>query len=692
MCFVKVRTVLPLLLLLMLSALTPFPSFAQDISSSRETSSGDTLSQSMISEKAYRPSVSGQVISGERLSRGVTISDALREFSGVQIKDYGGVGGLKTINVRSLGSEHTAVFIDGLPVDNAQNMQVDLGRFDPWNYDEAHLRSALSPSPTPTARSYGSASSLYLESAEPSIPQGRNSSLKLRLRGGSFALFEPSLKWDTKVGSRSIISTSLSFTTTNGKYRFHESRYQTYEDGSVRGYDTVMVRSNGDLTSLKTQVSLFTPIGEGRLKATGYFYTSGRGLPGPVVRRPVGSITTKDRQEDRNIFLQGTYDVSPKEWMTLSIRGKLSRDYLRYHTNPEEDPQAMPVDNSFHQSSAYASASVLLRPSFLPFIVNSALDIQWDMLDSDMAGFVYPRRLSLWGALSLKKDAPKWGASLSGQYACSSDSFSKGSEAGGFSKEGSRRGCFSPMLTLRYSPLGDSPSEDPLLFEAFAKRTFRMPSFNDLYYTMLGNSSLEPEKAWQFDFGGKWTVKRERISTSVKADVYYNIVSNKIVALPTYSQFRWSMYNIGLVHVTGFEASALSSFKIGKGDLDVTLRYTFQDARDRTDPSASSYGGQIPYIPKHAVSGVVSYEIGPWKASISTLWDSKRWSSSVNRQEYELDSFLLMDADISRSFKVAGGLLRSRLSIGNILGARYEIVSGYPMPLQSAIASLEYSF
>ncbi len=58
-----------------------------------------------------------------------SVADLLRRFTGVQVKDYGGVGGLKTINVRSLGSEHVGVFLDGVQIDNAQNMQVDLGRF-----------------------------------------------------------------------------------------------------------------------------------------------------------------------------------------------------------------------------------------------------------------------------------------------------------------------------------------------------------------------------------------------------------------------------------------------------------------------------------------------------------------------------------------------------------------------------------
>ena len=55
----------------------------------------------------------------------VTLLDLFRE----NVAKYPGVGGLKTVNVRSLGSEHVGIFLDGVQVDNAQNMQVDLGRF-----------------------------------------------------------------------------------------------------------------------------------------------------------------------------------------------------------------------------------------------------------------------------------------------------------------------------------------------------------------------------------------------------------------------------------------------------------------------------------------------------------------------------------------------------------------------------------
>ena len=65
-------------------------------------------------------------LSGERLQRlnSHNVADALRYFSGIQIKDYGGVGGLKTVNIRSMGTNHVGVFYDGIELGNAQNLSL----------------------------------------------------------------------------------------------------------------------------------------------------------------------------------------------------------------------------------------------------------------------------------------------------------------------------------------------------------------------------------------------------------------------------------------------------------------------------------------------------------------------------------------------------------------------------------------
>ncbi len=53
-------------------------------------------------------------------------------------------------------------------------------------------------------------------------------------------------------------------------------------------------------------------------------------------------------------------------------------------------------------------------------------------------------------------------------------------------------GCF-----FSYKPF----EHQALYLNGFFKRIFRMPTFNDLYYTEIGNANLKPEKTYQYDLG-----------------------------------------------------------------------------------------------------------------------------------------------------------------------------------------------
>ena len=95
-----------------------------------ETSDSTVTLNTLEVVATSKPLATVQSLSGSELQAlsSTSIADALKYFAGVQIKDYGGLGGLKTINVRSLGSQHVGVYIDGIRITNAQNGTVDLGK------------------------------------------------------------------------------------------------------------------------------------------------------------------------------------------------------------------------------------------------------------------------------------------------------------------------------------------------------------------------------------------------------------------------------------------------------------------------------------------------------------------------------------------------------------------------------------
>ena len=100
------------------------------------------LSEAVVSAKLKnREVMAPQTLSGEALKRmsNLSVADALRYFSGLQLKDYGGIGGIKTVNIRSMGTHHLGIAYDGVALGNAQNGQIDLGQFSLDNVEEVAL-------------------------------------------------------------------------------------------------------------------------------------------------------------------------------------------------------------------------------------------------------------------------------------------------------------------------------------------------------------------------------------------------------------------------------------------------------------------------------------------------------------------------------------------------------------------------
>ena len=657
----------------------------------RAQSLSDTLEikESLVSAFRINNTLASQHILSDKIQAAPNLADAIRLFSGIQIKDYGGVGGLKTINVRSLGSEHTTVMIDGIPVENAQNMQVDLGRFNTYSFSRIELSSNPYSGNIRSAREMGSGSSLNLSTDYADL-YGKTDSFTVRLHGGAFGTFAPSASWRHH-GKNYGMTLNASLGTAHGRYRFHETKYISTPAGTA-GYDTVMTRQNCDLTSVTLDWNLLASA-SGRLKVKGYFFGSGRGLPGAVVRRPQDAILCKDRQDDRNAFLQASYEPYGLP-LQVKIQGKVGYDYLWYRTDPKRDPQALPIDNHFRQTSAYLSAAAggnIMQD----FNYKIAADILYNYLDSDMAGFSYPNRITTWLAAGTDFRIGAINGDATVVYELARDWFRQGSDAGGWAVANATRDKVSPSFNLRWVPF-----LNVLSFAGYARRTYRLPSFNDLYYTAVGNSSLVPETADQLGLKGLFQYRFSRtMLTELEVEGYHNELKDKIVAIPTNSLFRWSMYNIGRVKVNGVEVKyGLSYDKDGflsdpKMDgFDIVFKYTWQRALDYSNPGAITYKSQIPYTPIHSASVSASAVRKGWRIDMNAITATKRWYNSTNLPEYELDPYMTIDVWMSKIIPVRNGDLTLRLSLNNILNEQYEIVTRYPMPGFNALGTIEYSF
>lgn len=620
--------------------------------------------------------IPAQIMGGEELQRlnSLSVADALRFFSGVQLKDYGGVGGIKTINIRSMGTNHVGVFYDGIELANAQNGQVDLGMYSLDNMQTISLYNGQKSQIFQTAKEFASAGSVYLQSRVPEFEEGKTYNMKAKLKMGSFDLVNPSLLMELKISDHVSASFSGEWLSSSGKYKFR------YRRKAVRGdelmYDTTAVRQNGDIRATRMEGALFGQIKGGDWMLKAYNYTSERGVPGAIVNNV---WRRGERISDNNSFFQGYI----QKRLTPKYQTKLSAKYSYFLTKyVNKDTTVMMIDNVYRQKEFYLSTQHQYDITNF-WKVSGAYDFQWNNMDADMYGFVHPTR---WNHMLSLATSLAWGGFKM-----------QGSVVYNYVHDVTRdvespadKNTWMPAVFLYYKPF----AEVGFSLRAFYKKSFRMPTFNDLYYAEMGNSKLNPEYTTQYDIGFAYYSKRMKgllYEWAVQVDGYRNFVSDKIVAYPKGAQFRWTMLNLGKVHINGLDAKMSATFRpVRKLYFTTRLQYTYQQAIDVTNPADTYYRDQIPYIPWHSGSAVVQMDYGTWGLNYSFIYTGERYNQQENIIYNHTQPWYTHDLSVQKSFCWRNYQAKVALEVNNLLSQDYDVILNYPMPKRNYRVTLTF--
>ena len=617
-----------------------------------------------------------QRLKGAELERlnSLSVADALRYFSGVQLKDYGGVGGIKTINVRSMGSQHTAVYYNGVQLGNAQNGQVDLGRFSLDNMEEIQLFNGQKSDIFQSAREFGAAGNVYLTTRKPYFKPGERAHVHGKMRFGSFGLANPNVGFDVKLTEAMSLTFDAEYVYSNGKYPF---RYRRVLPNGETAYDTTAVRQNGDVNAVRAELGIhhyYRTTGFWRVHA--YNYYSERGVPGAIVNNV---WRNGERLWDRNTFVQAQWQ---DEWFgrwSTRLLAKYANDYTHYKNN---DERLLPADNEYTQQEVYLSlANKVQIFNFWDFSV--AYDFQFNDLHrynllSDTVP-EYFKRYSHW---------------LSAATAFNIKEYLRIQASVLMTAVDNNKPRVTPGLFFSFRPY---PVID-LSLNVFYKQSYRYPTFNDLYYTDLGNASLRPELARQHSIEVAYRKATKMYDIAVTASYYYNRVTDKIIAYPKGQQFRWTMLNLGEVKIHGMDAKADMSFNLPlRFVLRGRLNYTYQKAIDVTNPNDTYYCHQIPYMPWHSGSVVVGLD---WQSkrgdhyglNYSFIYVGERYCQQENIIYNYVQPWYTHDMSIYGEWGIKRWWLKANLEINNMLGQDYEVIQNYPMPKQNVRCTLAVKY
>lgn len=253
---------------------------------------------------ARRQLATVQELSGPALQAlsSTSIADALKYFAGAQIKDYGGLGGLKTVNVRSLGAQHVGVFIDGVRISNAQNGTVDLGKYSLSTLESVSLYNANKLDFCQSPSEYSSGATVYMRTRRPVCD-----SITALAGMGSFGTWRgrATAEFARRGWSGFVDGEYLS---TRGDYPFrYKSEYE----------DTVGRRRNSDIRYTRAEAALFKKGFSSHL----YAYISERGCPGEsCAASPTSSPTSAGSGTPTSSPRQATNMISTRATASKSMR------------------------------------------------------------------------------------------------------------------------------------------------------------------------------------------------------------------------------------------------------------------------------------------------------------------------------------------------------------------------------------
>lgn len=208
-------------------------------------------------------------------------------------------------------------------------------------------------------------------------------------------------------------------------------------------------------------------------------------------------------------------------------------------------------------------------------------------------------------------------------------------------------------------------------------RSFRIPTFNDLYWSGSGNEDLDPELADQVELGQEFIIK----DFNFQLNVYYIDIQDLLIWTPEGN--KWMPKNIGNVNNYGFELFGNWKKNWGKNNFIINASYAYTNSEDQAT------GKQLIYVPFHKANANASYSYKKITATYQFLFNGEVFTPSQKFnivEEYTVSNFGL-DYNFGNKNKFQIGLQAL-----NILNESYQSVSLRPMPGRNYALNLNFKF
>ncbi len=555
------------------------------------------------------------------------VAELLATSPGVAVTEHGGPGQAATVSIRGSGAEHVKVLLDGLPLNTAAGGAVDLSSIPAaWISRIEIVRGT-------EGVHHGSGALGGVVNVV--TPRASAAGTSAAVTAGSLDTWRAEAQAGAGGERWGLLGTATGVTT-SGRFRFEHDQTPALSTDPVQ----VQTRTNAESRVAGALVKGFALAGGGRLDALAQLTAGDRGLPGSPYHP-----TADDWQRDARGVAALRFRRTAGERLALSAGAWARIDRLDARL---ADLGGLPT----RQRGAAGAASASAEWSVERLALSAGAEAGGERLDA--AGVGGRSRATVAAILTGETTA------LGGRL-----------RAGpGVRLE--RTGAYSGVS----AKLGGSLAlAGPLSLRASAGRTYRVPSFAELYLqqgVVAPNPDLRPEVGLGGDAALVAEGRLGMVSLGTFATLYRDLVVYQSVSFR-----RLAPVNADRAIMRGFEVEAAAAPLFRVAGLTGGLSYTFTDSENlRGVPDV--VGKDVTRHPRHRLYGRLGIGGAAAGAHAEVQW--------VSRQFVDLRN----EGVIPASFTLGAGgsvrVLRSpdvhlALELRNLLDDRsLQDSYGYPLP------------
>ena len=610
----------------------------------------------------------------------LTIGEVLNAAAGMDIKDYG-TAGVTSISTRGIPANGTLVLINGQPINAITNGIADLSVIDIHTIQRIEIVK-------------GPVSSIYGPNALGGVVNiiTTRSSTKPE---GEFGFLPSTTSFRAPFRATDLF---LKLAWPLSKTQFNMAGAYTNDGGD---------RSNSDLSKYHLTGAIAHNSRRFSIRSSILYDNKEYGVPGPLPfiddTHPVplfGDSTATslfDRQDDCTFLGNISMDLRISDNISHYAKLFANRQRTRFHTvyaGIMGDTVTEDYDYLVHKLGV--NTLIKLRTGVLDYALG--LDATYDTLHTGVTSTVLNDTnwqassygFGSWGELAMHvNDRVTWNASIRYDF---------NSQFGGF---------LSPSIGLV------SVLYPRLWLKLSAGKTFRAPTFNDLYWPEYGNPGLQPEHGWAYE---------ARVESSPRSNLYGAVslfirnVDDRITWLPQQDN-TWRPQNVNLLSVRGFDIELKHYIH---ESIDYEINATYLNGQQRNDEIVYSFYDwyadtgltiieeverKAAFMPRYTISSQVNFSLphnirinlgGQYLSERINYYSNYENYPTVTMDEKILKSYIVinsvMNMDVSSYFNLSFG-------IKNVFDAAYATQFGnnmldldYPMPGRTFFARFSLRF